>query len=298
VLLAAGILFTLLLAAGVIGTLHFWPGVNLAPKDYQPDDGATVVTVEGKKLYDRIVRVLPGGVRVVFLLISPKDPRDPPAFYIMRDKLCNDVFQAFVDANPDLVKDQEWHKGAQVINKANDQYRDLETKDGRLPVFRVTVEEAHQCALWLGGDVPTTHEWLTAAGRRMEGAIGPFKGKIEDLKPDDIAINREDKGPMPVGEAVKDVSPRGCRDMAGNGREWTRTNATKDTPEDDDVQVTLPLPAGRPSPMIWLLGQTYEAAKPMRFDDAPERVPYGEPPNLARFHYVGFRVAIKIPAQP
>ena len=34
---------------------------------------------------------------------------------------------------------------------------------------------------------------------------------------------------LPVGTAIRDVSIFGCRDMTGNGREWTRTIARQET---------------------------------------------------------------------
>ena len=284
-LAVAGIVVVLLAVVGAIAVLLVRSPVDFLPKGYRPVAGAQIVPVDGKKLYDRITRDLANGARVEMVLILHQHDKDPPSFYMMIDKVSNEVFRAFADAHPELLTKSQWEKGGQTKEGG-----DLGVTEVRLPVLRVTVEEAHQCATWLGGDLPTTRQWLTAAGRHEEGAPGPFTGDITDLKPGDIAIDREKDGPMPVGTAAKDVRPNGCRDMAGNGKEWTRTIANKD-PEEDDGPVPFPVPAGLKID-VWALGQMYEAKGPMLFTDIPPSERYG----VARY-YIGFRVVIELPGQ-
>jgi serine/threonine protein kinase/formylglycine-generating enzyme required for sulfatase activity len=292
-LAVAGIVVVLLGVAGAIAVLLIRSPVDFLPKGYRPVAGAQIVPADGKRLYDRIARDLPNGAQVEMALIVPHHSRDAPAFYMMIDKVSNQVFQAFADAHPELLTNSKWQLGGQVFDREKKQSRDLGVTVGTvtLPVMRVTVEEAHQCATWLGGDLPTTRQWLTAAGRHEEGATGPFTGDSAALNAGEIAINREKEGPMPVGSATKDVRPNGCRDMAGNGKEWTRTIAIKD-PEEDDGPVPFPLPEGLKID-VWVLGQMYEAEGPMLFTEVAASEHYG----VARY-YVGFRVVIELPAAP
>src|SRR5439155_23597987 len=119
---------------------------------------------------------------------------------------------------------------------------DLGSGDGSFPVFRVKAEDARQCARWLGGDLPTTRQWLAAAGANdPQARPGPFQGELADLKPGEVAIDLEKVDPLPIGKAAKDFSSRGCRDMASNGREWTRTIKRKTGKRtDEDAQVPFP----------------------------------------------------------
>ena len=96
--------------------------------------------------------------------------------------------------------------------------------------MRVHVEEAQHFAVWLGGNLPTVQQWNKAAGLnkddrkddRQPDATGPYRRGRQPFAPEDLGIDREQQGPLDVGRARLDESPWGCRDMAGNGREWTR----------------------------------------------------------------------------
>jgi hypothetical protein len=79
-----------------------------------------------------------------------------------------------------------------------------------------------------------------------------------------------------------DLSPSGVRDLAGNGREWTRDNL----PEDDTLAV--------------LRGRSYTAAGPLTYAQLLEQ---RNDPNLTptQYHdkaspYTGFRVVIDFPS--
>lgn len=99
---------------------------------------------------------------------------------------------------------------------------DLGRKRGDLPVFRVSMQEAMMCCEWFGGTLPSSDQWDKAAGFfDRQNRKGPYKE--EPQTPDEVAVNRQQLGPLPVGKAVYDESVFGCRDMAGNGVEYTRS---------------------------------------------------------------------------
>jgi hypothetical protein len=278
--IAAGLLLGCLVLSGLVFWKQFWPEVDFLPKGCERADGATIVSLGGKKLYDRIAFVFPDGSRAVFLWIEHKHENDPPSFYIMQDKVSNKLFLAFAKANPAAVKDSQWEKGGLVGDN------DLGIHDESLPVMRVTLEEAHQFARWLGGELPTARQWDKAAGR-LDGQKSSFQGNADDLKPGEIAINRGNEGPMPVGTAARDASIFGCRDMAGNGREWTCTIARAD---DDNELASFSVGF---SADIRLRGQSYLATEPFRFALVPDQHPAQKPrPDI------GFRVVINLLSPP
>ncbi len=63
---------------------------------------------------------------------------------------------------------------------------------------------------------------------------------------------------MPVGTATHDISWCECRDMAGNGMEWTRNRSVTGEP--------VPFPPGE-SHQVELRGQHYESMQPLKFVD-------------------------------
>src|SRR5262249_42498974 len=153
----------------------------------------------------------------------------------------------------DEVRGCKWEKGGladgEEIGNGNEQH----------PVLNVTAEEAHRFARWLGGELPTAQQWDKAAGRFEDyRGDGPFKGKIGTVKPGlDVAVGRKKEGPMPVGAALRDESLFGCRDMAGNGREWTCTNAD---PGRSNQRVAFPV--ADPKVRLQLRGRSYAALDP------------------------------------
>src|SRR5207249_4311193 len=126
-----------------------------------------------------------------------------------------------------------------------------------LPVFRVTVTEAHCFAEWLDGRLPSRRQWRKAAGWGQDaGRPGPFDGSPEDKK--DLAIGLED-GPWPVDRGNRDVSIHGCRQMASNGCEWTRDLA------DDAKQTEIPIEEMILPPYVFKEGQSYLSSEPLTY---------------------------------
>ncbi len=133
---------------------------------------------------------------------------------------------------------------------------------------------------WLGGNLPALLQWDKAAGR-LDGAKAPFHDPEQPLAPGDVAVGRAAEGPMPVGTARRDVSPFGCRDMSGNGKEWTRSM--------DDGGNFVPVPEPTEDMLVIVRGREYFRPRPLFFADRVDHELYFEAkPGL------GFRVALNL----
>lgn len=190
-------------------------------------------TVIEKQVADQAVR---------FVLIEGSVEVAP--FYIMENKVWNGLLAEFDRNFPDErrvvaerdgdkelfppVDDREgWKQGAM----ANAERLGIDNYP-RLPVMNVNAFEAHEIALWLGGPtahLPTARQWDTAAGydlwksgelKNTPWSDGPYRNDFKTPKPR-IAVDQRKFGPTNVGESIDDIGPNGCRDMAGNGREFT-----------------------------------------------------------------------------
>jgi formylglycine-generating enzyme required for sulfatase activity len=241
--------------------------------------------VNGKRLFTRIAYVLPDQTPILFLLIPQTHDTDPPPFYSMQDKVTNKLFRAFAAVNPAAVAESKWKEGA-VKAPADGKLIPLGSDDDTLPVFSVTLVEAHEFARWIGGELPTTQQWDKAAGR-FDGAVGPFEGDSGNLKPGDIGVGRNKEGPMPAGQAAKDRSIFGCKDMAGNGREWTCTIAG---PASELENLRVKFPPRDPKVNIRMRGRSYLESDPYQFEQQ-----IGQQRADAARPDISFRVVIDLP---
>ena len=163
--------------------------------------------------------------------------------------------------------------------------KDVGIANEQLPALRVSVVDALRFALWLGGDLPTTEQWNKAAGYyETPKGEGPYVEPWNDKDNTQIAVNRGKEGPLPVGTASADISPFGCRDMAGNGQEWTR-----DLGANARSQRIKPDYKPAPLDLVMLRGQKYVAPEPLHYTDQDvgwefERV---DP-------FIGFRVVLEL----
>src|SRR5262249_4818971 len=139
---------------------------------------------------------------------------------------------------------------------------------------------------WLGGDLPSLEEWKKAAGYYdRAGRAGPYEDGWQEK--DGIAINRSESGPLPVNASTKDRSIYKIRDMAGNGKEWTRDiHGTR-------IQLRLGVKLGR-FDLVDQVGRSYMDENPLNFtdlkDDRIQGRQEGTPEGTC-----GFRVMLNVP---
>jgi eukaryotic-like serine/threonine-protein kinase len=260
--------------------LDIEPALIALPSNCVADPGATLKRVGDRVYPDRIERAFPDGTRVPFRLITPKPRTDEPApFYIMETKVWNGLFAKFAREDPDTVKGSGvWQPIA--AGKLPEGWNE------RLPALDMTPEQAHRCAVWLGGKLPTIDQWDKAAGLFDRGdRAGPFEGPWAPRDKTEIAVDREAEGPLPVGSASRDKSPFGCRDMAGNGLEWTRSLT--------DTTIKFPPPPDTTAYII-LRGRRFSDPKPLRYDEIRDEMK-GEAGTLRSSDpQIGFRVVIEL----
>ncbi len=254
------------------------PALVPLPDGFVPAAGARLTRVNNQVYPDHIVRRLSDHLSATFVLVSGQAGRVAlPPFYIMENKVWNDLFDVYLKARPDTTRELAQRQARHRQGHEHD--------DGSWPVFQVTAIEAQQFAAWfvhgagLRGDLPTREQWDKAAGyydrdSPAHDERGPFLRGWSPGAAGQIALHQHT--PLPVGQASLDISRFGLRDMAGNGQEWTRP------PDDLRDQVIL---RGRRF-------DDFDEPDPLTYDDIAAE------PALSEFRdkpqsYVGFRVVIE-----
>src|SRR5262249_3017789 len=147
-----------------------------------------------------------------------------------------------------------------------------EPEHGKWPATHTTVTEAHCFAAALGDrcHLPHIREW-DAAGGYYDGLAAPFTHEGPGL----LAINLQPDVFWDVGIAKGDESYYHCRDMGGNGYEWT-TNTT------GGVRGEL-VPVAKPNPGYAVIrrGQRPDRVEPFTFAMRKDEqlVDYGDAPE-------------------
>ena len=96
----AALLAAVILMSGLLGFLNWrWSRQPEVPVGFGPAANASVVfsAPNNRYFYDRIVKELPEGPPVEFLLVCSDDP---PTFYIMKHKVWNALFAQFAAQHP------------------------------------------------------------------------------------------------------------------------------------------------------------------------------------------------------
>ncbi|HJT78665.1 MAG TPA: SUMF1/EgtB/PvdO family nonheme iron enzyme, partial [Gemmataceae bacterium] len=232
----------------------------------------------GKQYYQRLVRkTLPGGGPlpggpITFVLIPRSKQDDPEPFYMMDEKVSVGLFTAFA-AQPDARVKAGWNPDGYGAD---------------YPALGMKVDEAYRCARWLGANLPTREQWDRAAGVSDRGdREGPYQGKWDEMHPLKIAVNLPKAQPVTDADGHKDdVSVFGCRDMSGNGLEWTRSIRNDGT---------IPASAEEPVPpkaFVWMRGMGFEAPAPLQYAAWDNNKLPSAPSNLTTPD-VGFRLVLE-----
>jgi serine/threonine protein kinase len=250
------------------------PATATVAQGFTAAEGARAVKLgNDARIYDRIAAAhVP---EAIFVLVPALSDREKP-FYIMENKVWNDLFLRFASRpeNAKMVRG-DWRTNGRFANDAQ--------SHPNWPATNITVDEADRFARWLGGNLPHAHQWDRAAGFeiREEPVRRPW---WPFLKPD-VAVG-ELKEPRDVGTAADDLSPFGCRDMAGNGREWTR----------DLVSDNRPIPLENPGlELVQLRGKAFWARNALTGANRESSIEYVSPqtkePSFERD--IGFRVVLE-----
>ncbi len=220
------------------------------PPNGEPAPDATIVTIDGRRYWDHI-QLKKWGMEIPFHLVFT-GPDDPDAFYLMENKVSNQLFAAgWSDpayqeklmvlekrlGNVPLRLDK-WNRLEVVtLQHPYDPAREMKVPkfqeilpadakkpDLRWPVFMVSAAEAAIFAEVLGGKggrLPRLSELETAVGYRTNNGLHqPFSLNQKEINIHNADVALE-TGPKPVGKAKDDRSEFHCRDLNGNGWEWT-----------------------------------------------------------------------------
>jgi formylglycine-generating enzyme required for sulfatase activity len=153
----------------------------------------------------------------------------------------------------------------------------------------VVAADAEQFARWLGGELPTTRQWDKAIGRYERPRWpAPY---LEPKTDKGVAVGLD--GPMKRGAALQDRSRFGCRDMAGNGREWTSVISSNTEVQDVRVPNIGELKDGQ----LYVRGKMWSAKEPLSFRELESKqeskfiLPL---PGLPVDNTIGFRVVLEL----
>lgn len=272
------------------------PAVVATPGTPQPTPpGFTAVGEEtakditGRIYYKEIVKPFRDGIKAEFVLVPQMERKlrpnqdDVPTFYMMKNKVSQGLFRIFAEEHPELVPSAAWDAG-----KKMDEY----------PVYNVSTDEACSFAKWLHGRLPKKIQWFKASGMFLPSDLrgaseGPYRGEWRKTPQPSIAVGQR-RSPMKAGAAEDDESPfYHCRDMAGNGLEWTR-EFTRSTQE-------APIPDYNPERVgmlrVYLIGRRYTDFDPLTFREL--EMLFAGTEDLGAWDYndrkdeTGFRVVIE-----
>jgi serine/threonine protein kinase len=200
---------------------------------------------DGRWFAEHLRRTI-GDQTVEMILIpgsAPQTANEPElaTYFMMKGKVTVGMFRSF--AAQQKLTSQVWQEAI-----AGEKH----------PVLGVNVVDAYRCARWLGGNLPTVDEWDKAAGLyRADRGEGPFRGQWDPKQPLKIAVGGLEK-PQPASSAEDDISWCGCRDMAGNGFEWTRNLQ-------GPARHFVPVEKPTPSDFVMLRGQSFNKLAPLTF---------------------------------
>lgn len=195
-----------------------WAGSRLVAGGKRPYHRATGLPLAVRRRRDGgVMRLVPAGEAIVgtndgFPGHLPARRIRLPAFYVDEVPVTVDSWEQFMRAEG----------GREPVGWAGLRGHP------RLPVVGVGWGDAQAYGAWVGGRLPSEHEWEVAA-RGFEGRAFPWGGQDPDADRANYGGAREDR-PWPEGlvavDACRDgASPFGGLDMVGNAGEWCEDEA-------------------------------------------------------------------------
>jgi serine/threonine protein kinase len=286
------------------------PEVSLPEGFERASDAQMVQGPNGRYYYTAIRHPLDNAPPLEFLLIRQQSADDPPTFYMQRDKVTCDQYRAVLKTSrmKDLLSGIE-AKNPWLVPRMRERVifpHDikvawglactpqgpapllaapalvLDAALGPLPVTDVSVTEAHCFATAVGGRLPSARQWDKAGGGlEHPPVVGPFRPGHEK----EIAIGL--RWPRPAGTSAGDVSLFGCRDMAGNGKEYLRDLV-------NHPNAVVPLTDPTKEDLVLLRGGSFLRHDPFRFAALAKpwektAQEYGKPA-----FDIGFRVVLEV----
>jgi serine/threonine-protein kinase len=257
------------------------------PRHWSPVDDAPVVSADGRWYCERLQRTVAGERLILRLIPDLKGCLPLKAFYFGETRLSRNVAADFVNETG-LAADNA--AATELVQRWNREARP------RWPATGFTAEIAQRCAVWLGGELPSPQQWDRAAGAEFHRAAetgclppavwdanvwprGPFREPWSPTQHSAVALAEF----VDVGAATHDVSCFGCRDMAGNGTEFT--NAVRDG---TSTGKRVPVAAADVSEALFveLRGKAIGSAQPWMFQESSGVHPYTEPAAETGFRLV------------
>ncbi|MCI0699927.1 MAG: bifunctional serine/threonine-protein kinase/formylglycine-generating enzyme family protein [Planctomycetia bacterium] len=239
------------------------------PAGTTPEPGSKEMQLIGKKAPEWVV-VEKSGKQVRFRLITANTGPSIAPFYIMESKVTSWFYST-------AGKEFGFLLPAQPAADATSE-----------PVMNVTALEARDFAVKVfGGDLPSADEWDHAAGVFDQGGQS-----TPTLPPGRAWIGMPVPGSVNRAERFADINRFGLLDMAGNGREWTRTVLTRSGEKRELGSVPL-----ADTDKVILRGRNYTLDRPLTFailNHERTQQPQVALPNIPS-PYTTFRVVLPLP---
>ncbi len=201
-----------------------------------------------------------------------------PTFYIGRDPVTVACFRDYLDESGRRVKSH--------LPAGWDDH----------PVANVTWYEALECAEWHGWMIPSEAEWEKAA-RGTDGRRWPWGNEWTSDRANAALKSKNFRGTTtPVGKfSPAGDSPYGCRDMAGNVKEWTRSLWGEERGSPNFASFHYPYVAGDGRENLKAPAQQLSVLRGGSFSDASSSVRCAFRHRNVRSYFndgIGFRFAL------
>jgi serine/threonine-protein kinase len=156
---------------------------------------------------------------------APAHEVEVKSFFLDKYEVTNQAYKKFVDATGHPIP-KHW-----IVDKS------YSPNEAEFPIRYVSWEDAVAYARWANKRLPTEEEWEYAARGGSQGLLYPW-GNEKQVGYANVDL-RDRFEPAPVGMFVKDKSPFGIFDMAGNVSEWVQNFYTEKYGAKPDVNFRI-----------------------------------------------------------